>query len=104
MSHCLDTYVAFCLDLHVSFLTVQHISISGFPFSFPYSHIHKEHNRNSIILSLISDTYGIFNFLIPGASFYSAIEASSWLVSIFMKLRETVWEKNYNLLSFMKVV
>ena len=34
-------------------------------------------------LSTFSDTYGLFNFLIPGPSFYSAIESSSWLVSIF---------------------
>lgn len=33
------------------------------------------------ILSGFAYTYGIFNFLIPGASFYSAIEASSWLSS-----------------------
>lgn len=28
-----------------------------------------------------SDIYGLFNFLIPGSSFYSAIESSSLLVS-----------------------
>lgn len=29
----------------------------------------------------VSDTYGLFNFLIPGTSFYSAIESFSLLVS-----------------------
>lgn len=37
-------------------------------------------------LSTFSDTYGLFNFLIPGPSFYSAIESSSWLVSTLMEL------------------
>ncbi|XWS56123.1 hypothetical protein CRYUN_Cryun09bG0059500 [Craigia yunnanensis] len=32
------------------------------------------------ILSGFAYTYGLFNFLIPGPSFYSAIESSSWLV------------------------
>ncbi|KAK3227115.1 hypothetical protein Dsin_006977 [Dipteronia sinensis] len=31
------------------------------------------------ILSGFAYTYGLFNFLIPGTSFYSSIEASSWL-------------------------
>lgn len=31
------------------------------------------------ILSGFAYTYGLFNFLIPGTSFYSAIESSSWL-------------------------
>ncbi|XP_060958510.1 rhomboid-like protein 15 isoform X3 [Cannabis sativa] len=31
------------------------------------------------ILSGFAYTYGFFNFLMPGAAFYSAIEASSWL-------------------------
>lgn len=30
---------------------------------------------------VFTDTYGLFNFLIPGPSFYSTIEASSLLVS-----------------------
>ncbi|KAJ8754538.1 hypothetical protein K2173_005699 [Erythroxylum novogranatense] len=33
------------------------------------------------ILSGFAYTYGLFNFLIPGTSFYSAIEASSWFSS-----------------------
>ncbi|XP_021283556.1 rhomboid-like protein 15 [Herrania umbratica] len=33
------------------------------------------------ILSGFAYTYGLFNFLIPGPSFYSAIESSSWLAS-----------------------
>lgn len=33
------------------------------------------------ILSGFAYTYGLFNLLMPGASFYSAIEASSWLAS-----------------------
>ncbi|KAI4348832.1 hypothetical protein L6164_009505 [Bauhinia variegata] len=33
------------------------------------------------ILSGFAYTYGLFNFLIPGTSFYSAVEASSWLSS-----------------------
>ncbi|KAK7284735.1 hypothetical protein RJT34_19488 [Clitoria ternatea] len=33
------------------------------------------------ILSGFAYTYGLFNFLIPGTSFYSSIEASSWLSS-----------------------
>ncbi|CAL5194386.1 unnamed protein product [Lathyrus oleraceus] len=33
------------------------------------------------IVSGFAYTYGLFNFLIPGASFYSSIEASSWLSS-----------------------
>lgn len=31
------------------------------------------------ILSGFAYTYGLFNFLIPGTSFYSSVEASSWL-------------------------
>lgn len=46
---------------------------------FPYSV--KKLGGNSIILFILSDTYGLFNFLMPGTSFYSAIEASPWLVS-----------------------
>jgi len=34
---------------------------------------------------VVSDTFGLFNFLIPGTSFYSSIEASSWLVSLFLE-------------------
>lgn len=37
-----------------------------------------------------SDTYGLFNFLIPGTSFYSAIESSSWLVSVYEEMVLTV--------------
>lgn len=33
------------------------------------------------ILSGFAYTYGLFNFLIPGTSFYSSIESSSWLSS-----------------------
>ncbi|KAF5473996.1 hypothetical protein F2P56_005939, partial [Juglans regia] len=33
------------------------------------------------ILSGFAYTYGLFNFLMPGTSFYSSIEASSWLSS-----------------------
>ncbi|KAJ1390692.1 Ubiquitin-associated domain [Sesbania bispinosa] len=33
------------------------------------------------ILSGFAYTYGLFNFLIPGTSFYSSIEASTWLSS-----------------------
>ncbi|XVE75801.1 hypothetical protein DITRI_Ditri12bG0121400 [Diplodiscus trichospermus] len=33
------------------------------------------------ILSGFAYTYGLFNFLIPGPSFYSTIESSSWLAS-----------------------
>ncbi|KAK8554100.1 hypothetical protein V6N12_031077 [Hibiscus sabdariffa] len=33
------------------------------------------------ILSGFAYTYGLFNFLIPGPSFYAAIESSSWLAS-----------------------
>ncbi|XP_048225767.1 rhomboid-like protein 15 isoform X2 [Ricinus communis] len=33
------------------------------------------------ILSGFAYTYGLFNFLMPGSSFYSSIEASSWLSS-----------------------
>ncbi|XP_050230019.1 rhomboid-like protein 15 isoform X2 [Mercurialis annua] len=33
------------------------------------------------ILSGFAYTYGLFNFLLPGTSFYSSIEASSWLSS-----------------------
>ncbi|XWS59317.1 hypothetical protein CRYUN_Cryun08bG0111500 [Craigia yunnanensis] len=33
------------------------------------------------ILSGFAYTYGLFNFLFPGPSFYSAIESSSWLAS-----------------------
>lgn len=38
-----------------------------------------------------SDTYGLFNFLIPGTSFYSAIESSSWLVSVYEEMVLTVF-------------
>ncbi|GMP84153.1 hypothetical protein CsSME_00037780 [Camellia sinensis var. sinensis] len=31
------------------------------------------------ILSGFAYTYGLFNFLLPGSSFYSSIESSSWL-------------------------
>lgn len=58
------------------------------------------------MVSLISDTYGLFNFLMPGTSFYSAIEASSWLVSIFMKapvITKTLWEMYNLLLAFLTV-
>ncbi|KAH1258922.1 Rhomboid-like protein 15 [Glycine max] len=37
------------------------------------------------ILSGFAYTYGLFNFLIPGTSFYSSIESSSWFVSIFLE-------------------
>lgn len=36
------------------------------------------------ILSGFAYTYGLFNFLMPGASSFSAIEASSWLVSTLL--------------------
>ncbi|KAI7999083.1 Rhomboid-like protein 15 [Camellia lanceoleosa] len=32
------------------------------------------------ILSGFAYTYGLFNFLLPGSSFYSSIESSSWLI------------------------
>lgn len=35
--------------------------------------------------STFSDTYGFFNLLMPGTSFYSAIESSSLLVSFSME-------------------
>ena len=73
--------------------------LSGFACEFPLCLIHLSPSHflvcllpvllyyisNSVDI-LISDTNGLFNFLMPGTSFYSAIEASSWLVSIFMKL------------------
>ncbi|KAL0344886.1 UNVERIFIED_CONTAM: Rhomboid-like protein 15, partial [Sesamum radiatum] len=31
------------------------------------------------LLTFAEDTFGLFNVLIPGASFYSSIESSSWL-------------------------
>lgn len=34
-----------------------------------------------ITFFLVSDSYGLFNFLLPGTSLYSAIESSSLLVS-----------------------
>ncbi|KAA3455255.1 rhomboid-like protein 15 isoform X1 [Gossypium australe] len=37
------------------------------------------------ILSGFAYTFGLFNFLIPGPSFYTAIESSSWLCTIFWK-------------------
>jgi hypothetical protein len=73
--------------------------LSGFACEFPWCLIHLSPSHFIFLLLsvlpyyirysveiLISDTNGLFNFLMPGTSFYSAIEASSWLVSIFMKL------------------
>jgi len=35
------------------------------------------------MFGLLTDTHGLFNLLIPGTSFFSGIENSSWLVSKF---------------------
>jgi hypothetical protein len=75
------------------------------PFLFLILPVLPYYIRNSVEI-LISDTNGLFNFLMPGTSFYSAIDASSWLVSILMKLAfllQKHWEK-YCMLSSLKVV
>lgn len=74
MSHYLDTSVAFCLALHVRpFLELLLL----FCFLLYYVLILEIY----LIFFMFSDTYGLFNFVIPGPSFYSAIESSSFLVS-----------------------
>ena len=60
--------------------------LSGFACQFselfvPLSCHVVEVNGDFTVLPFHADTYGLFNLLMPGTSFYSAIEASSWLVS-----------------------
>lgn len=68
--------MAFCLALHVGLLPLQRPT--------PLSSAHYLRKLMSIVYCCFynTDTYGLFNFLMPGASFYSAIEASSLLVSV----------------------
>lgn len=58
--------------------------------SHPHSKKKKKETLKSLVVrvecfhnnySLVADTYGLFNFLVPGPSFYSSIESSTWLVS-----------------------
>lgn len=84
----LDTYVAFCLDLRVCnpcfHLKISRLSLSACVlFCYP----NREVIGKLYVVSLcLPDTYGLLNFLIPGTSFYSTIEASSWLVSTLLGL------------------
>lgn len=75
--------MAFCLDLHVCFSIVFKYITNFVTLFFWLLNILKEASRNSKTENVfcVSDTYGLFNFLIPGTSFYSAIESSSLLVS-----------------------
>ena len=66
-----------CMSVSLSF---EHV----FPLIIPY--FLRNEMRTAMCGLYNADTYGLFNFLMPGASFYSAIEASSWLVSIFNNL------------------
>ena len=75
MFHCWGTCVASCQDLHVCPLYPSYLlSLHELYYTFLIMFLAE-------LIYLAPDTYGLFNYLLPGPSFYSKIEGLSALVS-----------------------